>query len=198
MKQAILPSWWQFPGLEKCWYSDLQRVLKHEDDSTLLRAYISEWSKFFTQCNYLPKPFGTLESNLQGKAGGGASKRPLTDGITVQKVCNIDAACRIRGFMAILYWSTGMRFLCWDCQNFRRQPLPTFPNSNSRRFPRKFGRFLKTFCTFLVPVPNCPFPKLMPSSALFAFAIGEVYHHLHEFFFSFIGTNLHTLWKCVR
>ena len=63
-----------------------QRVLKHEDDSTLLRAYIGEWSKFFTQCNYLPKPFGTLESNLQGKAGGGASKRPLTDGITVQKV----------------------------------------------------------------------------------------------------------------
>ena len=67
-------------------YCKLQRVLKHEDDSTLLRAYISEWSKFFTQCNYLPKPFGTLESNLQGKAGGGASKRPLTDGITVQKV----------------------------------------------------------------------------------------------------------------
>lgn len=68
-------------------YSHFQRVLKHEDDSTLLRAYISEWSKFFTQCNYLPKPFGTLESNLQGKAGGGTSKRPLNDGITVQKVC---------------------------------------------------------------------------------------------------------------
>lgn len=63
-----------------------ERVLEHEDDSTLLRAYISEWSKFFTQCNYLPKPFNTLESNLQGKAGGGASKRPLTDGITVQKL----------------------------------------------------------------------------------------------------------------
>lgn len=81
---------------EACSYSDLQRVLKHEDDSTLLRAYISEWSKFFTQCNYLPKPFGTLESNLQGKAGGGASKRPLNDGITVQKVCSTVATCSIK------------------------------------------------------------------------------------------------------
>ena len=84
---------WQFLGLKRYSLSDLQRVLEHEDDSTLLRAYISEWSKFFTQCNYLPKPFNTLESNLQGKAGGGASKRPLTDGITVQKVCSIVSAC---------------------------------------------------------------------------------------------------------
>ena len=77
----------QMLKIDNCSFSDFQLVLKHEDDSTLLRAYISEWSKFFTQCNYLPKPFGTLESNLQGKAGGGTSKRPLTDGITVQKVC---------------------------------------------------------------------------------------------------------------
>jgi len=85
----------------------LQRVLKHEDDSTLLRAYISEWSKFFTQCNYLPKPFGTLESNLQGKAGGGASKRPLTDGVTVQKVCSTVAAYRIRGLIYYMASSVG-------------------------------------------------------------------------------------------
>ena len=70
--------------------------MKHEDDSTLLRAYIGEWSKFFTQCNYLPKPFGTLESNLQGKAGGGASKRPLTDGITVQKVKHFSVVKRMK------------------------------------------------------------------------------------------------------
>lgn len=63
-----------------------ERVLKHEDNSTLLRSYISEWSKFFTQCSYLPKPFNTLESNLQGKAGGGSSKRPQNEQSTVQKL----------------------------------------------------------------------------------------------------------------
>lgn len=69
-----------------CLFSFFQRVLKHEDNSTLLRSYISEWSKFFTQCSYLPKPFNTLESNLQGKAGGGSSKRPQNEQSTVQKV----------------------------------------------------------------------------------------------------------------
>ncbi|XP_074625067.1 cullin-5-like [Acropora palmata] len=63
-----------------------ERVLKHEDNSTLLRSYISEWSKFFTQCSYLPKPFNTLESNLQGKAGGGSIKRPQNEQSTVQKL----------------------------------------------------------------------------------------------------------------
>ena len=63
-----------------------QRVFKHEDNSTLLRSYIREWSKFFTQCSYLPQPFNTLESNLQGKAGGGSSKRPQNEQSTVQKV----------------------------------------------------------------------------------------------------------------
>jgi len=44
------------------------RVLSHEEDSALLKAYISEWGKFFTQCDYLPKPFGQLETTLSGKA----------------------------------------------------------------------------------------------------------------------------------
>lgn len=38
-----------------------KRVLSHEDDQTLLKAYILEWSKFFTQCTYLPIPFRHLE-----------------------------------------------------------------------------------------------------------------------------------------
>ncbi|XP_029213949.1 cullin-5-like [Acropora muricata] len=63
-----------------------ERVFKHEDNSTLLRSYIREWSKFFTQCSYLPQPFNTLESNLQGKAGGGSSKRPQNEQSTVQKL----------------------------------------------------------------------------------------------------------------
>uniref|UniRef100_S4RIQ9 Cullin-5 n=1 Tax=Petromyzon marinus TaxID=7757 RepID=S4RIQ9_PETMA len=33
------------------------RVLSHQDDSALLKAYIGEWRKFFTQCDILPKPF---------------------------------------------------------------------------------------------------------------------------------------------
>lgn len=45
----------------------IQRVLSHEEDSALLKAYIAEWGKFFTQCDYLPKPFGQLEYTLSGK-----------------------------------------------------------------------------------------------------------------------------------
>jgi len=38
-----------------------QRVLQHDEDSALLKAYIAEWTKYFTQCNYLPKPFQAME-----------------------------------------------------------------------------------------------------------------------------------------
>ncbi|CAF1628264.1 unnamed protein product, partial [Didymodactylos carnosus] len=37
------------------------RVLRHEEDSALLKAYIHEWTKFFEQCEYLPKPFIKVE-----------------------------------------------------------------------------------------------------------------------------------------
>lgn len=40
------------------------RVLAHRDDQSLLKAYIIEWRKFFTQSNYLPLPFWQLESGL--------------------------------------------------------------------------------------------------------------------------------------
>lgn len=43
------------------------RVLHNQEDSALLKAYIAEWRKFFTQCDYLPKPFMHLESSLQPK-----------------------------------------------------------------------------------------------------------------------------------
>lgn len=43
------------------------RVLAHRQEEALLKAYITEWRKFFTQCNYLPTPFKQLESALQGK-----------------------------------------------------------------------------------------------------------------------------------
>ncbi|KAL5010455.1 hypothetical protein ScPMuIL_012760 [Solemya velum] len=40
------------------------RVLQYQEDSALLKAYIAEWGKFFTQCDYLPKPFNQLEVSL--------------------------------------------------------------------------------------------------------------------------------------
>lgn len=52
-----------------------QRVLTHKDESALLRAYIAEWGKFFTQCNYLPKPFNQLEANLLGKLHSSMPKK---------------------------------------------------------------------------------------------------------------------------
>lgn len=38
-----------------------KRVLQHREESALLKAYISEWTKYFTQCDYLPKPFQAME-----------------------------------------------------------------------------------------------------------------------------------------
>jgi cullin-5 len=42
-----------------------ERVLSHQEEQALLKAYIGEWRKFFTQCSYLPMPFGQLETALQ-------------------------------------------------------------------------------------------------------------------------------------
>ncbi|KAK5650219.1 hypothetical protein RI129_001248 [Pyrocoelia pectoralis] len=49
------------------------RVLAQREEQALLKAYIAEWRKFFTQCNYLPTPFRQLESALQGKSASGTS-----------------------------------------------------------------------------------------------------------------------------
>ncbi|KAB0802941.1 hypothetical protein PPYR_05127 [Photinus pyralis] len=49
------------------------RVLAQREEQALLKAYIAEWRKFFTQCNYLPTPFRQLESALQGKPASGTS-----------------------------------------------------------------------------------------------------------------------------
>lgn len=49
------------------------RVLAQRQDEALLKAYIAEWRKFFTQCNYLPTPFRQLETSLQGKTSSGTA-----------------------------------------------------------------------------------------------------------------------------
>ena len=52
------------------------------EDQALLKAYIAEWRKFFTQCGYLPMPFGQLETALQGKTTTSVQKgRPAEDSV---------------------------------------------------------------------------------------------------------------------
>jgi cullin-5 len=62
------------------------RVLTHEEDSALLKAYIAEWGKFFTQCDYLPKPFGQLETTLAGKAHSTMPKKNQGEESIVRKL----------------------------------------------------------------------------------------------------------------
>lgn len=44
------------------------RVLAHREDQALLKAYIAEWGKFFTQCNFLPTPFRQLENSISNSS----------------------------------------------------------------------------------------------------------------------------------
>ena len=44
--------------------TDENIFISFQEDQALLKAYIAEWRKFFTQCNYLPMPFGQLETAL--------------------------------------------------------------------------------------------------------------------------------------
>ncbi|XP_045062904.1 cullin-5-like isoform X2 [Coregonus clupeaformis] len=61
-----------------------QRVLSHQDDTALLKAYIVEWRKFFTQCDILPKPFCQLEITLMGKQG--SNKKSNVEDSIVRKL----------------------------------------------------------------------------------------------------------------
>ncbi|XP_036876160.2 cullin-5 isoform X1 [Manis javanica] len=60
------------------------RVLSHQDDTALLKAYIVEWRKFFTQCDILPKPFCQLEITLLGKQG--SNKKSNVEDSIVRKL----------------------------------------------------------------------------------------------------------------
>lgn len=63
-----------------------ERVLSHQEDQALLKAYIAEWRKFFTQCNYLPMPFGQLETALQGKTTNAVAKKTMTEESVVRNL----------------------------------------------------------------------------------------------------------------
>ncbi|CAK9819843.1 CUL5 [Anthophora plagiata] len=58
-----------------------QRILAHQEEQALLKAYIAEWRKFFAQCNYLPTPFRQLETSLGGKAPSCVPKKNQPDDI---------------------------------------------------------------------------------------------------------------------
>lgn len=54
----------------------------------MLKAYIAEWGKFFTQCDYLPKPFMQLVTSLAGKPHGSVQqKKTQEEESLVRKVC---------------------------------------------------------------------------------------------------------------
>lgn len=61
-------------------------VRSQQEDQALLKAYISAWRKFFVQCNYLPLPFGQLESALVNKNSSSSSKKNQTDESLVRKL----------------------------------------------------------------------------------------------------------------
>ena len=60
----------------------IQRVMEQEEDSALLKAYIAEWSKYFTQCSFLPMPFQALET----AAGATKFHKKTTEGNRVYTV----------------------------------------------------------------------------------------------------------------
>lgn len=62
------------------------RVLAHQEEQALLKAYIAEWRKFFAQCNYLPMPFGQLETALAGKTTQSAQKKSHNEESIVRKL----------------------------------------------------------------------------------------------------------------
>ena len=74
-----------------------QRVLSHQDDTALLKAYIVEWRKFFTQCDILPKPFCQLEITLMGKQG--SNKKSNVEDSIVRKVMRVGRGGRESGEM---------------------------------------------------------------------------------------------------
>lgn len=68
------------------YFSLFQRVLSHEDDQALLKAYILEWRKFFAQCDYLPTPFRQLESSVRQTPSLPGKKMIKENDTTVRKV----------------------------------------------------------------------------------------------------------------
>lgn len=55
------------------------RVLAQHENQALLKAYIVEWRKFFTQSSHLPKPFHKLENAILNKPSSGSQSNTSGD-----------------------------------------------------------------------------------------------------------------------
>lgn len=62
-------------------------MLLHKEESALLKAYISEWTKYFSQCDHLPKPFQAME--MEGTSN--KPKKRNQEGNRVQLVSPSDS-----------------------------------------------------------------------------------------------------------
>lgn len=67
--------------------------MSHQEDQALLKAYITEWRKFFTQCDYLPTPFRILENTLVGKPSALGKKSCGADKDSVVRKVNYSFSC---------------------------------------------------------------------------------------------------------
>ncbi|XP_071955797.1 cullin-5-like [Antedon mediterranea] len=89
-----------------------QRVLQDQDDSALLKAYIQEWAKFFTQCGYLPKPFGQLETSLSNKKNSSSQKKTSqTEDSIVRKLMLDSWNCHIFSIIKQRLQSSAMKLV---------------------------------------------------------------------------------------
>ncbi|XP_023246522.1 cullin-5 isoform X2 [Copidosoma floridanum] len=68
-----------------------KRVMAHQEEQALLKAYIVEWSKFFTQCNYLPTPFRQLEASLKGKTNSCIHKKNQSNDESIVRKLMLDS-----------------------------------------------------------------------------------------------------------
>ena len=70
-----------------------------EDESVLLKTYIQEWTKFFAQCQYITKPFKSLETHSAKNNSGikKGNKPAISESSSIKKVCNERKMFRFRG-----------------------------------------------------------------------------------------------------
>lgn len=67
--------------------TDVQKVVMREDDnSVLLKTYIQEWSKFFSQCQYIAQPFRSLEVHTGKNNSSGKKLTPVSDSSSIKKL----------------------------------------------------------------------------------------------------------------
>ncbi|KAI1294911.1 Cullin-5 [Halotydeus destructor] len=67
------------------------QVMAHQEDQALLKSYIAAWRKFFSQCGFLPMPFGQLETSLLQKSSSSNNKKPVTEEASIVRKLMLDS-----------------------------------------------------------------------------------------------------------